>query len=404
MALKIGYLTDERFPSIHTDVQQVVKTIDALGAEGCDVDLIHPRLASTFLDSPAQRKRKLCEYFNVQGNFNDRDILLWPGSDLRIEKLPHGLVGPLVTRLRDYDYIHTRNLLPLTIATRLGQPVLFETYKPLPLTEPWAWIVVQQALKSPYFLGLGVHSDYTRGVMLDHGVDPARVRVIRNGFDPADLETSLTRDAARKQLDLPLDRQLAVYTGQIRPEKGIFSLVDLAQDRPDWTILLVGGPPKDVAVVRDEVDARGLKNMVVRGQVPVSQVSAYLTAADILLLPLSSAGLLRAGSSTVLPMKVYSYLAGGRPILAPDLPDTAQLLIHEHNCLRVEPNNRIAAAASLARLGKDKDLAARLAVTALGDSKQHTWRARAKRIMDFVNQRLDHLPNGTRRRSIFGLK
>ena len=31
MGLKIGYITDERFPSVHTDTQQMIKTADALG-------------------------------------------------------------------------------------------------------------------------------------------------------------------------------------------------------------------------------------------------------------------------------------------------------------------------------------------------------------------------------------
>ena len=44
MSLRIAYISDERFPSIHTDTQQVVKTIDALGRSGVHVDLIQPRM------------------------------------------------------------------------------------------------------------------------------------------------------------------------------------------------------------------------------------------------------------------------------------------------------------------------------------------------------------------------
>lgn len=391
MSLKIAYITDERYPSPHTDCLQVVKTIDALGAAGCQVDLIHPRLASGLLKTPSQRKQFICNHFNVEGRFNDRDLLLWPGSDLRIEKLPHGLVGPLVARSRPYDYIHTRNLLPLSISVRLGQPVLFETYKPLPVSDPWIWKVVESALKYKSFLGLAVHSDFTRDVMLDHGVEPDRVRVIRNGFDPADFSSSMTRQEARAALGLPLDGKLAVYTGHIRTDKGILTLVDLAQDKPDWSFVLVGGFPKDVEFLQSEARSRGLTNVTVRGQVPIAQVAPYLAAADVLLLPLSPIGLFKAGRATVLPMKIYSYLAAGRPILAPDLPDTVQILLHGHNCLRVEANNRRDAADALARLGKEVGLADTLGAQALEDSKQYTWTARAGRILEFVNERLQQL-------------
>ncbi len=123
MIPKIAYISDERFPSPHTDVQQVVKTIDALGGLGATVHLIQPRLAKHLFVSKEQRKARICDYFNVEGRFELHDILLWPASNLRVEKFFHGLAAPLKAALGDYDVVYTRNLLPLVATSQLGLPV-----------------------------------------------------------------------------------------------------------------------------------------------------------------------------------------------------------------------------------------------------------------------------------------
>ena len=41
--MHICYVSDERFPSTHTDTQQVAMTIDALSHQGAKIDLVAPR-------------------------------------------------------------------------------------------------------------------------------------------------------------------------------------------------------------------------------------------------------------------------------------------------------------------------------------------------------------------------
>jgi glycosyltransferase involved in cell wall biosynthesis len=386
MTLRIGYITDERFPSVHTDCQQMVKTADALGGQGCAVDFIQPRLARHLLRTRAGRKADICRAFNVAGRFEVRDILLWPASDLRVEKLVHGLAAPLAAGLRRYDVVYTRNLLPLRLGAILGLPVLFETYRALPRSNPRAWREVEKAARARRFLGICTHSEYSRGVMIEAGADAGSVAAIPNGYDPRDFEGVPGRDGARRELGLAGDRPLAVYTGHIRPDKGIGSLVDLAEDRPEVSFVIAGGSPSDVARVEGLLRARSLSNVRLVGQVPVARVPFYLRAADVLLLP-PTAGALAAGR-TVLPMKTFTYLAAGRPVLAPDLPDTTGILTHEGNSLRVPPDDRAAAAGALLRLTRDEGLSQRLGAQAALDAELYTWDGRAKRLVAFMERRM----------------
>jgi len=86
-------------------------------------------------------------------------------------------------------------------------------------------------------------------------------------------------------------------------------------------------------------------------------------------------------------MKTFSYLAVGRPIVAPDLPDLRELLHHEKNALLVPPDNVEAAAAAIRSAVFDRALGEKLGDAARRDAMQFTWQARAKRFSTF----LEHL-------------
>ena len=58
---------------------------------------------------------------------------------------------------------------------------------------------------------------------------------------------------------------------------------------------------------------------------------AWLAAADVLLIPPSRAPL-EQFRNCVLPLKLFAYLAAGKPILAPRAPDTAELLVDGEKC------------------------------------------------------------------------
>jgi glycosyltransferase involved in cell wall biosynthesis len=387
MSLRIAYITDERFPSVHTDCQQMVKTADALAGRGCEVDFVAPRMARHLFVSRAARLRRIASYYNVEGRFALRDILLWPASDLRAEKLFHGLIAPIAVLLRSYDVVHTRNILPLAAAARLGLPVMFETYRALPESDPRAWRAVLRAARGRRFLGIVTHSEYSRQSLMAHGASAEAVEAIPNGFDPADFASVPPRDEARTALGLPAAEPLAVYTGHIRPDKGIGALVDLAEDVPEALHVLVGGERAEIAAVRAEAERRGIANILLPGRVAVAKVPWWLAAADVLLLPPTAAPLKQAGR-TVLPMKTFTYLASGRPTLAPDLPDTRGILVDGRNAVLVRPDDRAAAAAALRRLLGDRALAAALGRGAAEDAARYTWNGRAQRLIAFYEKRL----------------
>jgi glycosyltransferase involved in cell wall biosynthesis len=119
-------------------------------------------------------------------------------------------------------------------------------------------------------------------------------------------------------------------------------------------------------------------------RVPLNEVPNYLFASDCLIIPPSAAPL-RKHRHTILPMKTFSYLAAGRPIIAPDLVDLREMLRPNENALLVAPDDVDAAVTNVRRVIGDERLAEQLGATALQDSAQYTWTKRAERLSRFLD-------------------
>jgi glycosyltransferase involved in cell wall biosynthesis len=78
-------------------------------------------------------------------------------------------------------------------------------------------------------------------------------------------------------------------------------------------------------------------------------------------------------------MKLFSYLATGRVIVAPIAPDTRELL-GEHNALLVPPGDPVSAVSAMRAAVRDTVRWERIARAARATSAGLTWDARAQRI------------------------
>ena len=79
-------------------------------------------------------------------------------------------------------------------------------------------------------------------------------------------------------------------------------------------------------------------------------------------------------------MKLFEYMAAGRPIVASDLPAIREVLTDDVDALLVTPGDADALAAAIRRLAGDPGLGARLSRAALDLVPQYTWARRAERL------------------------
>ena len=162
--------------------------------------------------------------------------------------------------------------------------------------------------------------------------------------------------------DLPAElagRPLVLYVGNLERYQGIdlllASFARVLPAVPEARLLVIGGPGEAIVRYRALCGELGIADGVCfAGPRPVERLRAYLERATVLVSPRIQ------GTNT--PMKLYSYLDSGRPVLATRLPTHTQVL-DDGIALLVEPNPG-AMGEGLARLLRDGDLRRRLAASA----------------------------------------
>ena len=112
-----------------------------------------------------------------------------------------------------------------------------------------------------------------------------------------------------------------VFTGAVVATKLDLELLEgVARARPDWSIALVG--PVGAGDPRTNISAlERLPNVHLLGARPYVGLPEVLRGADVALVPYAINDLTRS----VFPMKVYEYLAAGRPVVTTPLPALAEI-------------------------------------------------------------------------------
>jgi glycosyltransferase involved in cell wall biosynthesis len=152
------------------------------------------------------------------------------------------------------------------------------------------------------------------------------------------------------------DRPIILYVGNLEPYQGIDLLLsgfrEAVKARPDMNLVVIGGRTKTIDHYRSVSSQLGIASRVhFLGPRPQERLGEYLEQADVVVSPRIQ------GINT--PMKVYSYLDSGRPLLATRLPTHTQVLDDDIACL-FEPDSQ-ALAQALTTLMEDPELRLQLA-------------------------------------------
>lgn len=168
-----------------------------------------------------------------------------------------------------------------------------------------------------------------------------------------------------------LSRPVLLYLSQITDRVDFELIAAVARTRPEWNLLMVG------PVVCSEnllAPIRGLSNVILTGAVPYHEAAVLVAQSDVCILPHKEDSL----TGTLDPIKLYDYLATGRPIV------TTDVAMH----LSLRPHVSIASSSKAFVTAIDKALAEdpRCAAIRLQASCEHTWIKRADSAVDIIGR------------------
>ena len=237
-------------------------------------------------------------------------------------------------RRESYDAIHSHEeagLLGIWLARRLGIPHLYDMHSSLPEQLSNFQYARSRALRGLFARGERRMIRGSRVViticrelleLVTAMGDGDRAILIENVMGgEIDEQADEHPVGVRAEWGIEPAQPLVLYTGTFEPYQGLDLLIAAASrlrgSHPDARVLVVGGEPALVAAARRRVEQEGAR-VVFTGQRPAREIPRFIEACDILVSPRIS------GTNT--PLKIYSYLRSGKPIVATDLVTHSQVL------------------------------------------------------------------------------
>lgn len=185
----------------------------------------------------------------------------------------------------------------------------------------------------------------------ERGFPPGRISVIPNGIDlPGEAPD---RDRIRRELDLPLDVPVVLFTGRLARQKRLDDLLwafELLRAVRGNVLFLVAGDGPERARLQEFASRLSLQNHV-RFLGTRNDVPRLLAASDLFWLASDFEGMSNS---------VMEAMAAGLPVIASDIPPNRELVVPGETGFLVPVGDQAGFAQFAERILFDRDLAASL--------------------------------------------
>lgn len=388
--MRIAYVHHTRFPTEKAHGFQVASVCHALASLGHEVTLLAPDVVNNTEQDPH-------DFYGLPRSFEVRRL---PTADALQSRFVPGKLAFYISmrsyrrsltaffRRDRFDLLYLRSPLLLSSLLATGIPVILELHA-LPRTlRP---LFARRCNRCRRVVCL---TRAMRDELLRWGAQPRCVTVEADAVDPARFDYPVPAYEAKERWKLPAQFPIVGYAGSLVTqdtiEKGIRELIDalalLWKRRAPFFGWIVGGPSDAAEHYRQYATERGISSLIrFQGPVPPARIPQALAAMDVCVYPApgppaSAHPYFRRDTS---PLKLFEYLAAGKPVVCADLPPLHDV-VDEELVSFFQPGD----ASSLAR-------ALEHALTHLDESRargrkgrilaqEHTWEGRMKRIVSSI--------------------
>ncbi|MFH0854172.1 MAG: glycosyltransferase family 4 protein [bacterium] len=375
--MKFIYIVNARIPTEKAHGWQICKMCEEFSNLGADVELFAAKRNNPIKDD-------LYNFYGVKNNFNFREIEC--GNFLNCEKWI-GKYG---------FYLQSLSFLQKLLCLKIDKSAIIYSRNPEII-----WLFSLRGFKTFYdahswpenknrffslFLknanGIVCNSQGTSLEYRKHGFK--NILTVSNAVDIENFFVKEKKDNLKNKFNLPMNKKLAIYIGNLFKWKGIAVLIEAAAKikNEDIAFVIIGGNEDDLNKYKNRALELKLKNIKFFPFQRRNLVPMFLKCADVLLLPNLSDT--KESVNYTSPIKMFEYMASQKPIIASDLPSIREIL-NDSNCLFVEPGNADDLIEKLNLIMADYNLARKLASHAYEDVKNCAWNKRAEKIIKFIN-------------------
>ncbi|HVV15532.1 MAG TPA: glycosyltransferase family 4 protein [Candidatus Paceibacterota bacterium] len=367
--MKLFYIAAIRLPTEKAHGLQVMKMCEALAAQGADVELLVPRRPNSITADPFA-------YYGVEPSFR---IQALPSLDTSVQgkagfwlhRLTFSVACAWRLRHEKEGLLYSRDELAIWLLSFfLRLPMVFEAHE-----GRWNF-AVRRASRVCRFLA--VISQGLADFFRERGVPENKLLLLPDAADYA-LFAGAPPSMLRQELGIHADVPLIMYTGHLYAWKGANALAQAASYLPDAFFVFIGGTDQELGRFKAAYGAQ--KNVRIVGWRPHAELPGHLSTADVLVLPNSAQeDISRLYTS---PLKMFEYMAAGKPIVASDLPSIREVLDGE-TAYFAAPDDPEALAEAIARALADRAGARERASAAQEKAKGFSWAERAASVLKAV--------------------
>ncbi len=362
--MKLIYLTTLQYPSPYANRVNVIKMAAAFNDLVDDFTLvIGPLLAS---------KGEVFKSYGIERPFAmevlESPLRFWPKSffsALRLRKLIKREPPETVFYIRDFLLAYFLSFLSVQFRRNY-------------------FIECQSLGKFPHFVYRRVFQNAQGTISSNHAkkqeisdryrIPSDHIIVGPNGFDEALFQNLPPRQEARAQIEFAQDKKIVLYAGSTLGWKGTDIIADIARAMPDILFVIVGANEEKYE-----------ENIWFIKKQDLWRVPMYLHAADLLIAPYRSDT--ERAQRYFSPIKIFEYMASGVPFVTTDLPAVREFL-NEDNAFLVKEYSPRAFEEMIRRALDHPEESARRVKNAKEQSGYFSWQNRARRIVEFLVQRL----------------
>ncbi len=387
--MRLAYLDPHAVPDEIPEALQILYTVDALGEIGVDVTLVTPKPWRAITTD------------SILGRALDARVALQPLPDLRkrwwfpfTSNKPFYFLATRALRRLAPDVVLVRNLKMAEYLLRRAPqiPLIFETHEVFAQTyrEEHPNPSARQRRKLEALVAReGFVYRHAAGLL---ALTPLLLDDIRQAYDvnvpgaviPDGVDL---RQAQAPRVSAPNPVPMLLYLGSLHPWKGVETLIRAMQHvKHPAQLTIVGGNTHRISELRAlAMDEAVAERVSFIGPVEPGRRFEWIHRADICLLPLTPTSI---GSRYTSPLKLFEYLAAGKPIVVSDLPSMRAVLEPEKHALLVAQSDAEGFAQAIERLLAQPALRERLGAAARWHAQDFTWRKRAERVLAFIQKQL----------------